>query len=92
MGTSHFPPSTPLWLTPHKPGFEIHTREKHDIRVKFKRGAISRELQKSYNLAQSTVRKVLYYSSPTRKRCNRKGKELLSDAEVDEIRAFCAES
>ena len=93
MGTYQSPPSTPLWRTPHKYNCEIHTREKHDIRVKFERGATSRELQESYNLGQSTVRKVLNYSNPTRKRPLRIGpKQLLSDAEVDEIKAFCAES
>jgi len=93
MGT-HCKPVTPeAWLTPHKKGFEIPTPIKHAIRQSHLEGKTSLFLQMKYNLRQSTIRQILYYPTPGRAREGRKGpKILLSDAQVDKIKSYCAES
>jgi len=86
MGT-HREPVTPLaWNTPHKKSYEIPTITKNAMRQSYAEGKTRHFLQQKYDLAQSTVRKVLFYSKPQRARPGRIGPAfLLSDSEVDGI-------
>lgn len=46
-----------------------------------------------YKLGDTTIRKILGYPNPERRRSNRTGPSLLlSNAKVDEIILYCAES
>ena len=90
---THRRPVTPLpWNTPHKKGYEIPTITKNAIRQSHAEGKSRRFLQRKYDLAESTIRKVLFYSTPRRARPGRIGPAfLLSDAEVDEIICYASE-
>jgi transposase len=95
------PTTPPLDDWEHKKGFEIATKHKNAIRQLHWFGKVSIcALQIRYRdpitkkpLGESTIRKILGYPNPERRRPNRIGpKRILSDAEVDAAIVYCAES
>ena len=80
-------PTTPIFDFQHEPGFEIPTKHKEAIRQLYTFGGKSvKELMERYRLSKSTIRQVLGYPAPERKRSGRTGRpKQLSDARVDEI-------
>jgi len=88
-------PTTPPSLDfRHKKGYEIPTKHKEAIRQLHWFGKVPIcALMHRYKLGDSTIRKILTYPAPERRRPNRTGPSfLLSDAKVDEIITYCAES
>jgi len=95
------PSTSPLEDWNHKKGFEIATKHKEAIRQLHWFGKVSicalqmryRDLITKKPLRESTIRKILGYPTPERKRANRVGpKRILSDAEVDKVILYCATS
>jgi hypothetical protein len=78
----------------HKKGDEIETRHKEAIRQLHRFGKVPVcALIARYKLGETTIRKILGYSTPSRRRPNRQGPAfLLSNARVNEIILYCAES
>jgi transposase len=81
------PPTTPLFEFNHAPGFEIQTKHKEAIRQLYSFGHKSvEELIDRYKLSKTTIRQILGYPAPERKRLTRTGRpKELSDVKVDEI-------
>ena len=78
----------------HLPGFEVPTKHKEAIRQLhwFSHVPISM-IAVRYELGESSIRRILSYNYPERKRRNRTGPAfLLSDAQVDNIIEYCSES
>jgi transposase len=81
------PPVTPP-LSERKPGEEIKTKHKEAIRQLYKFAKIGlQQLEGYYNLADSTVRKILQYDIPERVRPTRTGRprESLNAQEVRDV-------
>jgi hypothetical protein len=87
-------PTTPPLDFSYKKGFEIPTKHKEAIRQLYWFGKVPVcALIVRYKLGDTTIRKILGYPAPERLRPNRKGPSfLLSNAKVDEIILYCAES
>jgi hypothetical protein len=83
----------PLDFT-HQKGFEIPTKHKEAIRQLHWFGKVPvYALMVHYKLGDTTIRKILGYPNPERRRPNCTGPSLLfSNAKVDEIILYCAES
>jgi hypothetical protein len=88
-------PTTPPPLDfNHQKGFEIPTKHKEAIRQLHWFGKVPDcALMVRYRLGNTIIRKILGYSAPERRRPHRTGPTfLLSNAKVDEIILYCAES
>ena len=88
------PPTTPP-MPEHLPGFEIATKHKEAIRQLHKFAKIGlQQLQGYYNLAESTVCRILSYDYPERARPTRTGRprESLNEKEVREIIEYISDS
>jgi hypothetical protein len=88
-------PTTPPPLDfTHIKGEEIATKHKEAIRQLHWFGKVPVcALMARYKLGKTTIRKILGYATPERYRPNRTGPTfLLSNAKVDEIILYCAES
>ncbi|KAF4621727.1 hypothetical protein G7Y89_g14480 [Cudoniella acicularis] len=87
-------PTTPP-MPDYVPGEEVLTRHKEAIRQLFKFAKIGlQQLQGYYNLADSTVRKILQYPEPERRRPTRTGRprESLNEQEVRDIVEYISSS
>jgi len=92
MGRYREPKTPSPWSTPHKKNYEIPTTQKNAIRQSHAKGASRKVLQRKYRLRELIIRKVLFYPISKRARPGRTGpKYLLLDAEVEEIKVYCAE-
>jgi hypothetical protein len=85
----------------HKKGFEIATKHKNAIRQLHWYGKVPicalmiryKDPATGTPLLESTIRKILGYPAPKRKRPNRRGPVFkLLDAKVDEVILYCAQS
>ena len=78
----------------HLPGFEIPTKHKEAIRQVHWFGYVPISMiVVRYKLRESSIRRILSYDYPERKRRNRTGPTfLLLDAQVDNIIEYCSES
>jgi hypothetical protein len=78
----------------HLPGYEIPTKHKEAIRQLHWFGHVPVSLiMVRYRLGETSVRRILSYDYPERRRPNRTGPTfLLSDAKVDEIINYLSES
>ena len=88
-------PTTPPPLDfDHEKGFEIPTKHKEAIRQLHWFGHVPISmLEVRYKLGNSSIRRILNYEYPERRRPKRTGPAfLLSDAQVDEIIKYCSES
>jgi len=94
MGIHREPITPAIWKSPHKRGFQIPTPQKNAIRQSYAEGHVTRRfLQDKYSLGQTIIRRILFYPLATRERIGRIGpKYLLSNAEVDDIKTYCAKS
>jgi predicted deacetylase len=81
------PPTTPPLEFNHAPGFEIPTKHKEAIRQLHDFGHKSvKEFIARYKLSKTTIRQILGYPAPERKRLTRTGRlKELSDIKVDKI-------
>ena len=89
------PTTPPLDDWKYKKGFEIRTKHKEAIRQLYWFGKvpICMLMLRYKGLGESSIRKILGYPTPERRRANRTGpKFLLSNKEVDEIILYCAQS
>ena len=88
------PPSTPPLDFTHLPGQEIPTKHKEAIRQLYGFAKVPVELLMTrYQLARSTIEKVLRYDAPERTRISRTGRpSLLTDTQVDEIIEYLSAS
>jgi len=88
-------PTTPPYLDfKHTKGHEIATKHKEAIRQLHWFGKVPIcALMNRYKLGDSTIRNILNYPAPERRRPNRTALSfLLSNAKLDEIIVYCAES
>jgi hypothetical protein len=78
----------------HIPGHEVPTKHKEAIRQLHWFGHVPvLMIQARYHLNESSVRRILSFDYPERRRPNRTGPAfLLSDAKVDEIIDYLSES
>jgi hypothetical protein len=78
----------------HLPGYEIPTKYKEAIRQLHWFGHVPVSIiQVRYHLGENSVRRILSYDYPERRRPNRKGPAfLLSDQEVDDIIEYVSDS
>ena len=89
------PTTPPLDDWKYKKGFEIPTKHKEAIRQLYWFGKvpICMLMLRYKGLGESSIRKVLGYAAPERRRTNRIGpKFLLSNKETDEIILYYAQS
>jgi hypothetical protein len=86
--------STPPLDFDHKKGFEIPIKHKEAIRQLHWFGKIPKfQLQERYHLSDTTIDRILVYTTLERKRLNRVGKpKKLLDAQVDVIIEYCSEN
>ena len=88
-------PTTPPSLDfDHKKGFEIPTKHKEAIRQLYRFGKVPIPfLMQRYGLGDTTIKKILLYEKPERKRPRRTGRpQLLTEARLDEVILFLSES
>jgi hypothetical protein len=88
------PSTPPLDDWHYKKGFEIATKHKEAIRQLhwFGKVPICMLVLRYKGLEESSIRKILGYPYPERRRPNRKGHTfLLSDQEVDEAIVYCSQ-
>lgn len=85
--------TTPPLDFDHQKGDEIPTKHKEAIRQLHWFGKVSRkDLEKRYQLGESTIRRILTYDKPERARPGRVGAvQKLTDARMDEIIEYCSE-
>ena len=78
----------------HKKGFEIPTKHKEAIRQLYRFGKVPIPfLMQRYGLGDMTIKKILFYEKPERKRPRRTGRpQLLTEARLDEVILFLSES
>jgi len=87
------PSTPPLDDWHYKKGFEITTKHKEAIRQLhwFRKIPIYMLILRYKGLEESSIRKILGYPHPERRRPNRRGPAfLLSDQEVDEAIVYCS--
>jgi len=88
------PSTPPLDDWNYRKGFEIATKHKEAIRQLhwFGKVPICQLVRRYKGLEERSIRKILSYPYPERRRSNRKGKTfLLSDQVVDEIIEYCSQ-
>ena len=88
------PSTPPLDDWQYQKGFEIATKHKEAIRQLYWFGKvpICMLVLRYKGLKESSIRKILNYPHPERRRLNRIGPTfLLSDKEVDEAIVFCSQ-